>query len=145
MDKGYNVPFKLNRIVTVQFAAFPDVKVDDDQVNLETSLKFAADEQQQVRVSVSIRFDSNEKVFLLLEIACDFEIQSEAWESFLKPEGFIVPKALMSHLAVIAVGTTRGALHAKTENTSFNSFIVPTINVSEMITEDILLSETNGA
>jgi hypothetical protein len=140
MDNGYKVPFKLNRIVTVQYAVFPEVKVDDDRVNLETSLKFGADDQQQVRVSVSIRFDSAEKVFLLIEIACDFEIHKQSWDSFQTPEGFIVPKALMSHLAVIAVGTTRGALHAKTENTSFNDFIVPTINVSELITEDVLLT-----
>ncbi|WP_262906606.1 hypothetical protein [Tenacibaculum finnmarkense] len=37
---------------------------------------------------------------------------------------------------MITVGTTRGVLHSKTDNTIFNEFILPTLNVSQMITED---------
>ena len=43
----------------------------------------------------------------------------------------------MKHLSVITVGTARGVLHAKTENTPFNKFVLPTINVTELVKEDV--------
>ncbi|MPN63841.1 hypothetical protein SDC9_211608 [bioreactor metagenome] len=49
----------------------------------------------------------------------------------------LVPKNFMQHLAVITIGTARGILHAKTENTPFNQYVLPTINVSEMIKDDV--------
>jgi hypothetical protein len=39
-------------------------------------------------------------------------------------------------MGMITVGTCRGILHAKTENTKFNQFLIPTINVAELIKED---------
>ena len=47
------------------------------------------------------------------------------------------PKGFMAHLAVITVGTTRGVLHAKTENSKFNKYFLPTINVNELVKNDI--------
>ena len=40
---------------------------------------------------------------------------------------------------MIAVGTARGILHAKTEATKFNQFLIPPINVVELIKDDIIL------
>ncbi len=48
----------------------------------------------------------------------------------------IVPKGLLCHLAMLTVGTSRGILHAKTEGTCFNKYVLPTINVTEIIKED---------
>lgn len=42
----------------------------------------------------------------------------------------MVPKSLLTHFAVLTVGTTRGILHAKTENTRLNHFSLPPVNVS---------------
>jgi hypothetical protein len=37
---------------------------------------------------------------------------------------------------MLTTGTSRGVLFAKTEATQFSKFIVPTLNVTEMIKED---------
>jgi hypothetical protein len=50
----------------------------------------------------------------------------------------IVPKGFLAHLAMITTGTSRGVLFAKTEATPFSKFIIPTLNVSEMIYEDAI-------
>jgi hypothetical protein len=39
---------------------------------------------------------------------------------------------------MITVGTTRGVLYAKTENSPYSKYIVPTINVAEMIEKDAI-------
>jgi hypothetical protein len=38
------------------------------------------------------------------------------------------PKAFTDHLLVITTGTLRGALHAKTEDTIFNRFLLQLAN-----------------
>ena len=50
----------------------------------------------------------------------------------------IVPKGFLAHLAMITTGTSRGVLFAKTEATPFSKFIVPTLNVEEMIKKDAI-------
>ena len=47
----------------------------------------------------------------------------------------------MTHLIVLTIGTVRGILHAKTEGTKYNSYILPTINVAELIKTDIVFSK----
>jgi hypothetical protein len=47
-----------------------------------------------------------------------------------------IPKGFLAHLAMISVGTARGILHCKTENTIFNNFVLPLVNVASMIPED---------
>ena len=51
-----------------------------------------------------------------------------------------IPKGFLNHMAMLTIGTTRGILHAKTENTSFNTFVVPPINLSDLIHEDAVIS-----
>ena len=48
-----------------------------------------------------------------------------------------VSKGFMQHIAMLTVGTTRGILHAKTEGTCFNKYVLPAINVAELIKDDV--------
>jgi len=40
---------------------------------------------------------------------------------------------------VVTVGTARGVLHNKTENTVFNRFIIPLLDATALIKEDVKL------
>jgi len=54
-----------------------------------------------------------------------------------RKEAIRLEKELMSHLAVITVGTCRGILHSKTEGIKFNQFYLPTINVDDLISDEV--------
>ena len=41
---------------------------------------------------------------------------------------------------MITIGTPRGIPQAKTENSSFNTFVVPAINLSDLIDKDAVIS-----
>jgi hypothetical protein len=75
------------------------------------------------------------------EAAGHFSIEEKGWAAFYNQEAnnITVPQRFMCHLAVLVIGTTRGILHVKTENTPFNRFFVPTINVTETIREDVVI------
>jgi hypothetical protein len=53
-----------------------------------------------------------------------------------------VPKDFIRQLLVIAIGTARGVLHTKTENTPFNRFILPVLDATNLIKEDVELEVT---
>lgn len=82
-------------------------------------------------------FESNSKPFISIQVSCYFKVEDEAWQSFIKENKIIFPKGFIAHMSMITVGTSRGVLHTKTENTIFNEFILPTLNVSKMVSEDV--------
>lgn len=76
----------------------------------------------------------------ILEIANHFQIDENSWKSFeIKDGKLILPQGFATHLLVFTLGTLRGVLHAKTENTEFNKYFLPTINTTEMIQGDLEL------
>lgn len=132
------IGFKLSKINTDQYAIIEDAYDDEnDEFRLGINLGFGVDsENTAILSSVKIKFEQNNTPFLIIEVSCEFDIISEFWKEFDNKEIIKIPKDFMAHLAMITVGTTRGILHSKTDNTKFNEFILPTLNVSEMITED---------
>lgn len=132
------IGFNLNKINTLQFAIIDDAfNSEMDEFNVETNLGYGLDTENGSMLSlVKIQFEQKEIPFMIIEVSCEFDVVNSFWEKFNNSESIIIPKGFMAHLAMITVGTTRGVLHEKTKNTKFNEFIVPMINVSEMITED---------
>ena len=70
-----------------------------------------------------------------MEIACHFKIVDDAWESFKNKDKtkLTIPVGFIRHLIMLTIGTARGVLHSRTENTPFNDFLMPTINVTEIV------------
>ena len=140
MDKKVNnISFALARITTEQFAVIENNFDDKAEIKIHINFRFAADNKKKlVGVFSSFVFEANDKQFLIIEGGCHFAIAPDSWDEMLDTQEnrLIVPKGFLQHMAVITVGTTRGILHAKTENTLFNKFHLPTINVANMIKED---------
>jgi len=81
--------------------------------------------------------------FLVLEISCLFRIEDISWAKIHSEDNsnlLVVPKNLATHLLILTIGTARGVLHAKTENTEFNKFSLPTLDVSNLIQEDVVIN-----
>lgn len=146
MEAPTKVGFALQKITTEQFALIESGFVDNGNIKLKIDLRFAADDVQKV-VSVfsSFTFESEQKPFIIIETGCHFNINDETWVQMYRTEEkkIHLPKELITHLAVLTIGTTRGILHAKTENTCFNKYLLPTINVTELVKEDAIFSFDN--
>lgn len=134
-----NIGFQIKKINTHQFAIIDEAYNDEnDEFNLETNLGFGIDvSNSAIKSSVKVHFEQDERPFLIIEVSCEFNIDPKFWNEFNNEEFIKIPKGFMSHLAMITVGTTRGVLHSKTENTKYNELILPTLNVSEMIKDDL--------
>lgn len=133
------VGFTLQGIKTEQFAIFEENYAPKKEAGLSTELQFKIDQKnKQIGVFLGFEFIQGKKVFLKIQVSCHFSIEEKSWLDFIQKENskLVVPKGFLVHLAMITTGTTRGVLFAKTESTPFSKFIVPTLNVAEMINED---------
>jgi hypothetical protein len=142
-NKLNNISFALKKLTTEQFAIIEDSYSETAIIRLSTNIRSGADESQKmVAVFSSFTFEADNKPFIVIEAGCHFQIEEKEWDEMLKKDThtLIVPKGFMSHLAMLTVGTTRGILHAKTEGTCFNKFMIPPINVAEMFTENTIFT-----
>ena len=144
MEKPQTVPFGLQKITTEQFAILGKIEINDnDNINLDSTIGyFGSLDNRIISVASRFEFDLKGQKFLIIEVVCHFVIEEKAWkEMFNKDENkLILPKGFATHLAVLSVGTTRGVLHAKTENTPYNQYPLPSINLTKMIKEDIVVN-----
>lgn len=143
MKKTKTINFKLLRITNEQFAVLDEPPQDEKKINVLTSSRFGFEGTRPIiGVFVQVKFESSEKPILLIETGCHFQIEDSDWESLKNNEdkSVIIPKGLATHLIMITLGTLRGILHTKTENTPFNKFLIPLIDVTKLIQEDIVFS-----
>jgi hypothetical protein len=138
------VPFTLKGIKTIEFATLADSYKEGETVNIDNSIDFGIHQQEHsLLVQYGVTLKSAETPFAILKIACYFEVDPQAFEKFRNEEQskVIVPKDLFTHMFVLTVGTARGVLHAKLEGTRFSQFILPTLDTSQIIQEDVVFDE----
>lgn len=136
MENKDNIGFSLRKLTTQQFAIIDDVFKDGENVEMKTSVNFGIDTpKKMIAVFFNVSFSQNKTPFLLLETASHFHVIDEAWVSFENDDKteLTIPKGFISHLVMLSIGSTRGVLHAKTENTIYNKFLLPTFNVNDLI------------
>lgn len=145
MDKN-NTPigFSLQGIETEQFAMIEESFVEKSDIELQTEINFSIDDEKRlVRVWFKVNLLSAKQPFVILELAMYFNIRPDSFETFFNEDKTILTlkAGFARHLGVITVGTARGILHAKTESTRFNRFFLPTINLVEMINDDVVFNQ----
>ena len=133
--------FNLVGIETKEFATFEESFNANDIENIDLNLNVGfqlSDKLDIINCIFTISFLQKENVFIKLKLICSFKLEEKTLERFKKDQKIIFPKSLMSHFGVITVGTARGVLHSKTNGSIFNDLLLPTINLTKIIKEDII-------
>lgn len=139
-----SIPYRISHIETVQFALFPDNFVNRQKVTVNTNCGYnVRSDLSQVRNVISVNYIQNEKILLVVQLACYYDIDPESFKA-IKLEGKI-PVDFLRYMGSISVGTMRGVIHAKTEGTVLNPVVMPPINLEEMIKNDLLIEEHPAA
>lgn len=139
------IKFFLRKITTEQFAVIGKPPKINQKLRFNTQSKFACnfDERSIGTFFIFELVDAN-KPILIIEIGCHFGFEQQSWKKLIndEDESITLPKEFASHLLMITVGTTRGVLHNKLENTSFNNFYIPLINVMDIIRSDMYIKSS---
>ena len=143
MENKDLISFGLRKITTEQFAIIDSAfDASNENIQLGNGLRFGFNlEKHIIKVLLSVQFSQDKGPFLLLEIGSYFEIIPEHWNTLLNEDTkeIKLPIGLARHFVVIAMGTLRGVLHSKTETTPYNKFFLPTINVNELVKDDVTI------
>lgn len=134
------IGFFLSKITTEQFAIIESAFNDNVAIEFNINSKYGINEKDKmIAAFIAPAFAQNNTPFLVLEVACHFKIAEEAWNKYVNKEKtkLNLPIGFIRHLTMLAIGTARGVLHSKTENTDFNKFILPAINVNEIVKKGI--------
>ncbi|MEC9486217.1 MAG: hypothetical protein UMU76_01785 [Prosthecochloris sp.] len=144
---GSGIGFSLQTISLDQFAVFEEDYKAEEKTRFDVALTFGINaEHKMFRVSSRIAFSQQKRPFLLIEGSSEFVIEHEAWESFILDDSasIVFPHGFVAHLAALTIGSIRGMLYVKTQNTQFNQFLIPTINVAEMVEKDVRFDMKKG-
>lgn len=136
--------FALSGLRTVSFATIDTAYKKNGTVNLVSNFGFGIDTDKNV-ISCKVKFSFEKKIdqpFLILEVEAFFEIEKNDFLQKVKQADgtYLVAQGLAVHFAVLSVGAARGILHAKTEGTVYNEYLLPTIDVQKMVEEDVIFS-----
>ncbi len=135
--KPSRILFSIKQIKTEQFGCFGAAPTQN-KLQVQTQLKFGIDPlKRMLAVFSKFEFEHESNPVAMMEIFCAFEIQKNSWQEWVQSGNVTIPKTFMKHLSIITIGCARGAFHAKTEGTPFNSLIIPTVNLSTLIKEDL--------
>ncbi len=138
--------FAFSGLKTIEFASIETAynKNKNATIQLVSGLNFGIDiDDHAVSCTVQFAFEKKEdQPFLLLKVQGQFQIDKEAFLNKIKQEdeSYLIIKDLATHFAVLTVGSARGILHAKTDGTIYNQYMLPTIDVKQMIQEDIIFT-----
>ena len=144
MAKDKNIQFKIADIRTNEFAIVDEIPVEDDKVEIKSGIGVNMDvENSIITVQIKFTYIFNNYPFVILNCQCSFMLDDINLKSFANEDGctYTFPRDLVTHLAVLTVGTARGILHCKTENTNYNKFILPPIDLTKIIKEDLKLKQ----
>lgn len=141
------VTFNLKGISTDEFATIKECYKEEENVQIETGYGYEIDPANYtVAVQFSILFKCKDSPFIVLKLTCSFDVDKESFDALLDNEigKYIIPKGFLTHLTVLTIGTARGVLHAKLEKTGFEKYMLPTLNVSDLIKEDLIFDPENA-
>lgn len=131
------VKFRMTGVTINQFAILADEykRYKEWQADVDLVTSYAV-ETSEIAIRMKFLFRHLDSKILVLEITCRFKI--DGTDKFEVKDGhIIIPANFVAHLAMHTVGTARGVLVCKTEGTPYSQYILPPINVSSMIPNDI--------
>lgn len=130
-----NIPYRIEKIETKQFALFPESLSSGSEVNISTNFTFSVSSDiSHIRCISTYKYEQKDALLLVLELATYFGIAPEGI-SQIKEAGKIDVEFLR-YMATIAVGTARGVIHSQSQGTQLNALVLPPINLIPVITED---------
>lgn len=129
--------FKMTKINIDQFAILnQEAPISDIDININLRFKYSL-EARRIAPNMQFSFKHKESTLVILEVTCEFEIHPDDWKELITSSELCIPKSILEYFVAQTVGPARGIMHCKTEGTSYNGIILPPIDITQLVTDDI--------
>lgn len=133
------IPFRINHINVSQFAIFPENAEGAEDIEIQTEITFKITKgARNILCKTIFSYLNGDKVIMKLDLENNFEVSSEGAAAIIKEKKVSVD--FQRYLATISTGTARGVIYAKSEGTVVSSLVLPPINLTEFIKDDVILT-----
>lgn len=134
------IPYRIERIVTNQFAIFPEKFQNREDVAVDVNLNFGVgDHISPLKNITTVRYTQNNELLLVLEIICLYVISEDGLDAIRKAGK--IPVDFLRYMGSFSVGIARGIIHARTEGTVLSPVILPPINLNASIDKDLIIKK----
>ena len=134
------IDFRMSRIKVDQFAILAKDLPNGD-VGFNSYLSFNVNPAiPEIKVTTKCEMVNQEILLVVLELSCTFEVRKDNWNSLIDNGNIVLPKEFLAHIAMHTVGTARGVLYSKTEDTMYSQFILPPTDVLSKIAKDLTVA-----
>lgn len=141
MKANETINFRMSNITVEQFAILAESEIQDESsIQYSLNITFRAEQSRHlVACKIDTLWKNNEETFIKLDLYCVFTIDEGDWSSFESDSKLTIPSEFLQYMAMHTIGTSRGVLHAKTEGTPFNKYIIPPIDLQVMLNDDLII------
>ena len=95
-----------------------------------------------IRCSLKAVYKNGDDAVMQIVVNCYFTLSPESWQSLTNEnKNIVIPKGFLQHLASITLGAARGIQFAKTESSELNKYIIPLVNLTATIKEDMVVED----
>lgn len=123
-----DITLRIIDIKTHQWAVFPEHFDRQKPMDVKPSIEFRVDaDQKLIGVLINIEYEQNKVAFAKVQNECIFDVNEKNWEPLIKDEKLVIPGAILERLLSIAIGTTRGVVHAKSSDTEIGAMLTPIV------------------
>ena len=131
------IQFRLTRIEVPQFAILTDNDFSDS-MDINYGFEFSiSDDTTSLRCDATASYIDGDTPVMKIVVRCEYFIEQSSWNSLKTENGLTFPAGFLQHLATLTVGTMRGVYYGKTEDTIYNRFFIPLLDVNQAIKEDM--------
>ena len=140
-----NIKYRLIRVSIEQFATLFVPESEHVALDITVPVKSNYD-NRQFALGVNIKFNENGRTFMIAEVFCHYEISKASWDELSEhaTKAVIFPKEFTEGLVRIAVGTARGVICAKTENTPYSKYFLPIIEIKWDDSETVTIAKPSS-
>lgn len=134
------IRFRMAKINVEQFAILTD-KVPTEGISYTVNLGFnAARDVRRIACKFAVEFLHDDKPVLKLSIICEFDIYREDWDNSIKDNILTISKEDLGFLGNQTVGVGRGIMFCKTESSEFRNFILPPVDLTKILVDDLVIN-----
>jgi hypothetical protein len=140
------IEFQPQKIQLEQFEAFEDQFDPKKNTAFSVELEVLVSTQQHLIIlGLWVDFHQGRKTVIKIGVRCHYLILEASWEPLFDRTNnrLVIPKAFGAHLAIQTLGTVRGILFEKTQETAFSKLILPSIDADDLFSEDIYVELEN--
>lgn len=135
------IKFALNSIRVEEFATGKKDGIELSGVRMQNEFAFGLNIPDHIiQVTHKLVFEFQERPFVTLQVRCGFDIEPTDFARIaaVKNNQVNIPRGIMLHFCNITTGTARGILHAKLDDTEFSGYMLPIINLEQLVKDDVV-------